>query len=153
MRTQFFLSWDKKWIDLTNILHLVPRLRMRGAYLRFPNSIHALVRFQVLKAASMNMTVFWNVAPCSLIELDRLFRSVYCLRHSPLHGGSKHLWNVRSVSTRLHGATCQKTAILVLGNLYALYVEFRSILYRNLNHFFWCSFICIVTIMLLRIIL
>jgi hypothetical protein len=29
-----------------------------------------LVRFQVLTAASMKMTVFWDVAPCSLLEID-----------------------------------------------------------------------------------
>jgi hypothetical protein len=32
------------------------------------------VRFQVLKAASMKTTVFWDVAPCSLEENDRRFR-------------------------------------------------------------------------------
>jgi hypothetical protein len=31
------------------------------------------VGFQVLTAASMNMTVFCDVAPCSLVEIDRLF--------------------------------------------------------------------------------
>jgi hypothetical protein len=29
-----------------------------------------LARFQVLTAASMKMTVFWNVAPCSLVETE-----------------------------------------------------------------------------------
>lgn len=32
-------------------------------------------RFQVL----MVMTVFWDVAPCSLIEIDLRFRDAYCL--------------------------------------------------------------------------
>jgi hypothetical protein len=31
------------------------------------------LRFQVLTAARMKMTVFWDVAPCSLIEFDRCF--------------------------------------------------------------------------------
>jgi hypothetical protein len=35
-----------------------------------------LVRFHVLKAASMKMTVFWDVAPCSLVEVYRRFRGV-----------------------------------------------------------------------------
>jgi hypothetical protein len=30
-----------------------------------------LVKFQVLMAASMNMTVFWDVALCSLVETDQ----------------------------------------------------------------------------------
>jgi hypothetical protein len=48
--------------------------------------------FQVLMVASMKMTAFWDVAPCSLVEVDRRFRGVYCLhyqddewrRYSPL---------------------------------------------------------------------
>jgi hypothetical protein len=36
------------------------------------------VRFQVLTAAIMKMTAFWDIAPCSLIEGDRRFRGVYC---------------------------------------------------------------------------
>jgi hypothetical protein len=33
-----------------------------------------IVRFQVFKAASMKMTVFWDVAPCSLVEFYLRFR-------------------------------------------------------------------------------
>jgi hypothetical protein len=39
------------------------------------------VRFQVLTALSLNMTVFWDVAPCSLVEVDRHFRGAYGLHH------------------------------------------------------------------------
>jgi hypothetical protein len=31
------------------------------------------MRVEVLKATSMKMTVFWDVAPCSLVETDRCF--------------------------------------------------------------------------------
>jgi hypothetical protein len=27
------------------------------------------------------MTVFWDVAPCSLVEIDRRFTGAYCLHH------------------------------------------------------------------------
>jgi hypothetical protein len=27
------------------------------------------------------MTVFWDVAPCSLVEIDRCFRDAYCFYH------------------------------------------------------------------------
>jgi hypothetical protein len=27
------------------------------------------------------MTVFWDVAPCSLVDIDRRFRGTYCLYH------------------------------------------------------------------------
>jgi hypothetical protein len=33
--------------------------------------------FQVLMAASIKMTAFWNIAPCSLIEVNRCFRGLY----------------------------------------------------------------------------
>jgi hypothetical protein len=52
-------------------------------------SIH-LVRLQVLMAASMKMTVFWDVVPCSLVQVYRRFRCVYWLHHHPDDGGSKH---------------------------------------------------------------
>jgi hypothetical protein len=45
-----------------------------------------LVRFKVLTAASMKLRVFWDVAPCNHVEVDRLFRGVYCLRHRPDDG-------------------------------------------------------------------
>jgi hypothetical protein len=53
-----------------------------------------LVRFRVL-TASMKMTVFWDVAPCSLIEIYRRYRDAYCLHQQgdghPDDRGSKHL--------------------------------------------------------------
>jgi hypothetical protein len=38
------------------------------------------VRFQVLTAASMKFRDFWNVAPCSHVEVDRCFIGAYILR-------------------------------------------------------------------------
>jgi hypothetical protein len=35
------------------------------------------VRFQVLKAAGMKISVCWDVAQCALVEVDRRFRDVY----------------------------------------------------------------------------
>jgi hypothetical protein len=32
------------------------------------------VRFQVLTVASMKITVFWDIAPCRLVEIDRRSR-------------------------------------------------------------------------------
>jgi hypothetical protein len=39
------------------------------------------VGFEVLMAASMKMAVFWVVAPCSLVEVNRRFRDACCLHH------------------------------------------------------------------------
>jgi hypothetical protein len=36
------------------------------------------MRFQILTVTSMKMTAFWDIAPCSLTEMDRRFRDVYC---------------------------------------------------------------------------
>jgi hypothetical protein len=37
--------------------------------------------FEVLKAASMKMAVFWVVSPCSLVKVYRRFRCPCCLHH------------------------------------------------------------------------
>jgi hypothetical protein len=29
------------------------------------------------------MSVLWDVASCSLVEIDRRFRGIYCLHHRP----------------------------------------------------------------------
>jgi hypothetical protein len=42
------------------------------------------VRFQVQKAASMKMTAFWDIAPCSVVVYRR-FRREYCLRYPRRH--------------------------------------------------------------------
>jgi hypothetical protein len=38
------------------------------------------MRFRVLTAASMKMIVFWNVAPCNLVDIYRRFGGAYCLQ-------------------------------------------------------------------------
>jgi hypothetical protein len=40
---------------------------------RFTNTF-ITVRFEVLTAASIKMAIFWVVAPCSLVEVQRRFR-------------------------------------------------------------------------------
>jgi hypothetical protein len=39
------------------------------------------MRFEVLTVASMKMTVFWGVTPCSLVDVYRRFKDYYCLYH------------------------------------------------------------------------
>jgi hypothetical protein len=51
-----------------------------------------VVRFQGLTAPIMKMTVFWDVAPCSLVKVYRRFRGSCCVHHHrPDDGGSKNL--------------------------------------------------------------
>jgi hypothetical protein len=45
------------------------------------------MRFEVLRETSMKMTVFWDIAPCGLVDIS--LRSLH-----PYDGGSKLLWNV-----------------------------------------------------------
>jgi hypothetical protein len=71
----------------------------------------------------LKMAVFWDVAPCSLVEIDSRFRDALCLhhqgRHRPDDGGSKPSLKRLSVSTIQRGATSQKTAIFLLFMLVA----------------------------------
>jgi hypothetical protein len=60
------------------------------------------VRFQVLKAASVKMTVFWVVAPCSLVEVADVSEvlAASIIRAIPADG--------------LRGTTSQKTVVFKL---------------------------------------
>jgi hypothetical protein len=56
----------------------------------------------------MKMGVFWDVVPCSLVEIDRLFRGAYCLHHQGDRAGTSET----SVSLyETTPATSQKTVI------------------------------------------
>jgi hypothetical protein len=49
------------------------------------------VRFKVLMAANMNMSVFWAVAPCSLVGVYRRFRGACYLRLQGNNPEDSHL--------------------------------------------------------------
>jgi hypothetical protein len=52
-----------------------------------------------LRREHYKMTVFWGVAACSLLQIDRRFRDAYCL-HYQGDNGSKTLLKRRSISKR-----------------------------------------------------
>jgi hypothetical protein len=54
-------------------------------------TLYQLTRFQVFTAASIKIIAFWDIALCSLVEVDRRFRGAYCLHHRPDDGDSTHL--------------------------------------------------------------
>jgi hypothetical protein len=57
--------------------------------------LRILVGFEILTVASIKMSVFWVVVPCSLVEVKRRFRGTCRLHHyCPDDGGSKHLRNI-----------------------------------------------------------
>jgi hypothetical protein len=74
--------------------------------------LRTLVRFQVLTAASVKLTVLWDMAPSSLIEADRRFRSAYCLHH-------QH----RFTCKRLHGDISQKAVVFILATSIHIFVR------------------------------
>jgi len=41
-------------------------------------------------ATSMKMTAFWDIAPCSLVEVDRRLKGAYYLNHQGGDGGIHH---------------------------------------------------------------
>jgi hypothetical protein len=45
------------------------------------------VRYIPFKYSDAKITLFWDIAPCSVVEVDRRFRVAYCLRHHPGSGG------------------------------------------------------------------
>jgi hypothetical protein len=47
--------------------------------------------FEVLTAVSMKMTVFWVVAPCSLVKVYQRFRGPCCLYHQGDNPEDSHL--------------------------------------------------------------
>jgi hypothetical protein len=51
---------------------------------------HGNVRFQVLTATIVKMSVFWHVVSCGLVDTERLFRGAHS-DDRPDDGGSKHL--------------------------------------------------------------
>jgi hypothetical protein len=61
-----------------------------------------------VSTASMKMVVFWNVALCSLVEIDRRFIGTYCHHYQGDNdGGIKGPLKRRPIFTRLYDATSQ----------------------------------------------
>jgi hypothetical protein len=54
------------------------------------------VKFQVLTVASMNIRAVWDIALCSLVEVDRRFGGAYCLHHQ---GGESFIAQIGAVCT------------------------------------------------------
>jgi hypothetical protein len=53
--------------------------------------VHKVNEISSYHGANMKITVFWDVGPCSLVEIGRRFKGAYCLHYSLDDGGSKHL--------------------------------------------------------------
>jgi hypothetical protein len=51
------------------------------AVLELHFGVNSVERVAVWKHVRMNMAVFWDVAPCSLVEIGRRFTGTFCLHH------------------------------------------------------------------------
>jgi hypothetical protein len=80
----------------------------------------------------MKFRVFWDVAPCSHVDVDQRFIGAYCLHHQvdefiALIMEAVRTCESRSTSTRLHGATYQNTlnfkSIVICANVNKMYVS------------------------------
>lgn len=63
------------------------------------------MRFQVVTAAGVKMTVLRNILSCGLVQIDRRFRYDYCPRLQ-----SYRSLESRQISTKFHGAPSRKIA-------------------------------------------
>jgi hypothetical protein len=66
--------------------------------------------FQVLWSAIMKITAFYDIAPCSLIEIDRRFTDAHCLHHQG-------------------GEIAQKTVIFNLNVVFRLVITYQQIIF------------------------
>jgi hypothetical protein len=71
----------------------------------------------------VKMTVFWDAAPCNLVDIGRRYRIAYCLHHQGDH-------------CPLHGAAFQKIAVFIF------------IAVRTLNLHFLCTILGPVSVFL-----
>jgi hypothetical protein len=84
------------WPVIVLFLLIIPTILMNNEELEESYSDRGQVN------SKLKMTVLWNIAVCSLVEVDRRFRGVYCFHH---HSSSwswrqyKHLEHVNFYET------------------------------------------------------
>jgi hypothetical protein len=113
----FSLNWKnevlKLWVlyatDIINF-RLVP-------YYWFIDFVHCLL-FQTeyfRNVASTEMTVFWDLVPCSLIEIDQSFRRAFCLHRQGNCVTIEAVSTLKqlSISTELNSTKSHKTVIFI----------------------------------------
>jgi hypothetical protein len=91
------------------------------------------MRFQVLTAASMMMTAFWDIAPCNLFEVYWHFKRAYCLHQQGDYRGPMYVWNLQSTSTSwcyiLEGCNFYiKHCYFPLSNIYLRFTLLQDVL-------------------------
>jgi hypothetical protein len=72
-RTLFTWEWNYRWRQHTSEQHTLYILSYKHEVLK------SLVGFDVLMAVAVKSTIFWEVTPCSLIEIYRRFGGTQCV--------------------------------------------------------------------------
>jgi hypothetical protein len=126
----FVFAWTS-WIDqnivsyvITNLFllkwsnHLETEIELTPETLCLSNILRTVVSAQHMISIPSKVSVPWNVAPCTLVEIYRLLRGAYCLHHHHHHhrhydGVSKKLWSICKVLCDYTAPTGQKTVIFI----------------------------------------
>jgi hypothetical protein len=90
------------------------------------------------KQRDFKMSVFWDLAPCSLVVVDRCLRGAYCLHHQgdddwPELRGSTLLWNI-SLLQRDYKAIDISQKVVVLTALRTWNLTEKEGLFLKRNH-------------------
>jgi hypothetical protein len=88
-------AWESEIISLVLVKHTSYRVAAAAAAVTVVVVVVVVVVVFEISGSHgcvcMRFKVFWDVAPCSRVEVDRCFRGAYCLRHQGDDGGSTHL--------------------------------------------------------------
>jgi hypothetical protein len=112
-------------------LPLAPAWRVAGQL--------CFMRFQVLTAASMKFRVFWDVVPCSLVEVDRSFWGtcfIIALMIEAVHTSETSV-NL-NVTTRHYIPEDSKLKLCFTANIYLTFQSY-CVCYK---HFLWWVWVC-----------
>jgi hypothetical protein len=94
-----YLRINSRGIKVITHLHLTPTFASQGALISYP--AYATVRVCTC-AGTISLTesaIFWNMTPCSLAEVRRRFRRMYCL-----HLQGRKASNMLTALTSSHSA-------------------------------------------------
>jgi hypothetical protein len=117
---------------------------------------HSVVRFHVPTVANMNLTIFWNVAPYSIVDIYQCLRGAYCLHHQDDKSATRFTAPLmEAVSTSETSVNFYDTTLCDipedshhprrLGNLKSHLMLHSSYSSRAMKHFpvctklFWCQ--------------
>jgi hypothetical protein len=137
------LLWRKSCYGF--LLHLKIHCPPQGLNLRTLGKMGSILITTPMRSHyyNMNMTSFWDIALCSLIEADQRFRGAYCLHHQ----GDSFPWWWRQI----HGAISQKAVIFMLAIMRTWNLRIVNRIKHFLGFYRKCSVgLCVIFIIYLH---